>query len=226
MATLIALAVLPLAVITCQLIAFSILLEPTESVSPIQYSIYKIAFALPPLVYCWWQGIGVFRDIFRFRNWRSGLPVALGLGLVGSAIFLGVYFGAGHLLFDKVAVVDKISNQFGVNKTTVMLVAPFTVLLNSLLEEFFYRGFSFGLLLRKNRKLAYLLPAVTFTVQHILFIYHWAPWYSLAIGVVGLFVFALVTEWLYERYQTIVAPWVTHACCDLAMMAIAALMLS
>ncbi|HEY2838562.1 MAG TPA: CPBP family intramembrane glutamic endopeptidase [Pirellulales bacterium] len=226
MATLIALAMLPLAVIVCQLIAFAAMLEPTESVSPIQYSIYKLAFILPPLWYCWRNHVGLFRDVFKFRNWRNGLPVAIGLGLVGAAIFLGVYFTVGDLLIDKNAVVEKIDNQFGVNRTTVMLVAPFTVLLNSLLEEFFYRGFSFGLLVRRNRALGYLLPAVTFTAQHVLFIYHWAPWYSLLIGVVGLFVFALIVEWLYERYDTIVAPWVAHGCCDIAMMAIAAMMLS
>jgi len=226
MATLVALAVLPLAVITCQLIAFAIAYGPGASVSPIQYSIYKLAFIAPPLWHCWRHKIGIFRDILKFRNWRNGLPLAISLGLAGAAIFLGVYFTVGDLLVDKAGVVDKINHQFGVNKTTVMLVAPFTVLLNSLLEEFFYRGFSFGLIVKRNRKLGYLLPAATFTVQHLLFIYHWAPWYSIAIGIVGLFVFALVVEWLYERYDTIVAPWVAHGCCDIAMMGIAVMMLS
>jgi membrane protease YdiL (CAAX protease family) len=226
MATLVALAVLPLVVITCQLLAFAMLYGPEAKLSPIEYSIYKLAFIVPPVWYCWQHGIGVFRDIFKFRNGRNGLPVAVGLGLAGAAIFLGVYFTVGHLLIDKAGVVAKINAQFGVNKTTVLLVAPFTVLLNSLLEEFFYRGFSFGLIVKRNRKLGYLLPAVTFTVQHLLFIYHWAPWYSIAIGTLGLFVFALVVEWLYERYDTIVAPWVAHACGDIAMMGIAAIMLS
>jgi hypothetical protein len=73
--------------------------------------------------------------------------------------------------------------------------------------------------------LAYLLPAGVFTVQHLLFIYHWVTPLPLALAVVGLFVFAVVVQRLYERADTIVAPWVVHVFGDLAMMAIAMHML-
>ena len=63
---------------------------------------------------------------------------------------------------------------------------------DSFLEEFFYRGFAFGLLAKKQRTWGYLLPALAFTVQHILFIHHWMTPLPLALAVGGLFVLALV----------------------------------
>ena len=107
----------------------------------------------------------------------------------------------------------------------MLLVAPVTVFLNSLLEEFFWRGFSFGLLVKRHRWLGYLLPAAAFTVQHVLFIYHWVTPLPLAMAVVALLVFALVLQWIYERADSLVAPWVVHILGDVAMMGIAVTML-
>jgi hypothetical protein len=45
----------------------------------------------------------------------------------------------------------------------------------------------------------------------------------LAIG--GLFVLALLLQWMYARYDTIVAPWIVHVGGDAAMMGIAVTML-
>jgi uncharacterized protein len=213
MATLILLAVLPLAVILAQL--------AIGADGPIGYSVYKVAFLVPPIVYCRWQQIGIFRDILKFQNWRNGLLLAAGLSLAAAAIFAGAYAAWSDFLIDEAKIVDKIDAQFGVDKRTVLLVAPFTILLNSLLEEFFYRGFSFGLLVRKNLAVGYLLPAAAFTVQHVLFIYHWVSLLPLLLAIGGLFVLALLLEWMYAQYDTIVAPWVVHAGGDVAMMGIA-----
>jgi membrane protease YdiL (CAAX protease family) len=213
MATLVIITILPLGVITCQL-AFG-------AAGPVGYSIYKVAFLVPPLLYCRWHGISVFRDILQFGNWRSGLKLSIGLSIAAAAIFAGAYAAWSDFLIDEATIVDKIDQQFGVDRTTVLLVAPFTILLNSLLEESFYRGFSFGLLVRKNLAVGYLLPAVAFTVQHVLFIYHWVSVLPLVLAIVGLFVLALLLEAMYGRFDTIVAPWIVHAGGDVAMMGIA-----
>jgi uncharacterized protein len=218
MATLVILTILPLGVIACQL--------ALGAAGPVGYSIYKVAFLVPPLLYCRRQRIGIFRDILQFGNWRSGLKFSMGLSIVAAAIFAGAYSAWSDFLIDEATIVDKIDQQFGVDRTTVLLIAPFTILLNSLLEEFFYRGFSFGLLVRRNLAVGYLLPAVAFTVQHVLFIYHWVSLLPLALAIVGLFVLALLLEAIYARFDTIVAPWVVHAGGDVAMMGIAVTMLS
>jgi membrane protease YdiL (CAAX protease family) len=217
MKTLVVLTVLPLCVIGVQL---ALDLEGVEG-----YSIYKLFLLVPPLIYCHVKGIGVWRDIFRPGNWQNHLPVAVGLGAAAVFIFWGAYWLLGDLLLDKAMIAGKISEQFSVTSTTVLMVAPVTIFLNSLLEEFFYRGFAFGQLVQKNRLLAYLLPASAYTAQHMLFIYHWAEPLPMTIAVVGLMVFALVLQKIYEAADSLVAPWVVHILGDVAMMGVAITML-
>ena len=217
MVILILLTLLPLAVIGVQL---ALGLDGV-----VGYSLYKVALLIPPLIYCRATGLRVWRDVLKPQNWRRRLPAALGLGIAAVGIFWGVYFFLGDMLLDKTMIAEKIGQQFSVTAATVLLVAPITIFLNSLLEEFFYRGFAFGQLVRRHRLLGYLLPAGAFTIQHVLFIHHWATPLPLAIGVVGLFVFGLVLERIYEAADSIVAPWVVHMLGDVAMMGIAVTLL-
>ena len=186
------------------------------------YSLYKVFFLIPPLIYCRMKGIHVFKDIFILKNWRRYFSVAVGLGILALLIFWGAYFSLRGLLeIPEDRILLSTSEQFGVTKNNVLFVAPLTIFLNSLLEEFFHRGFSFGLLVKHNRWLGYLLPATVFTVQHMLFIYQWSTPLKLTIAVVALFVFALVLQTIYEKAQSLITPWVIHIFGDIAMMGIA-----
>ena len=79
--------------------------------------------------------------------------------------------------------------------------------------------------MRRNALVGYLLPAAAFTVQHVLFIYHWVTLIPFLMAVVGLFIFALVLSKLYLAADTLLAPWGVHILGDVAMMAIAVTML-
>ncbi len=185
------------------------------------YSLYKILFLVPPLIYCRMRGISVITDVLKPRNWRNCLPTAIGLGLACGAIFLGVYFVAIDWIVDRSVIVERMGLQFSVTAATVALVAPVTIFFNSLLEELFYRGFAFGRLVRRQRILGQCLPAAAFAAQHLLFISHWLSPGLLVLAGLGLFVFAWILQVLYEKADTIVAPWVVHILADLAMMTIA-----
>jgi len=220
MAVLITLILLPLGVIGIQL-----LLDLDAVLGVVGYSLYKVFFLIPPLIYCRMQGISVWHDVIKPRNWRQCLPAAVGLGMLAVVIFWGAYYVLADLLIDKAMIAGKIGDQFSVTAATVLLIAPLTIFLNSLLEEFFWRGFSFGLLVKRQRRLGYLLPAIAFTLQHALFIYHWVTPVPLAMAVIALLVFALVLQKTYEAADSLVAPWVVHILGDVAMMGIAVTLL-
>lgn len=220
MVALITLIVLPLAVIGIQLA-----LDLDSLLGVFGYSLYKLFFFVPPLIYCRVRGVSVFSGILKLRNWHRCLPAAVWLGGLAVLIFWGAYYILSDLLLDKAMIVEKIGDQFSVTASTVFLIAPVTIFANSVLEEFFYRGFAFGLLVKRQRRLGYLLPATVFTVQHALFIYYWVTPLPLAMAVVGLFVFALVLQKIYEKADSIVAPWLIHVFGDVAMMGIAVTML-
>jgi membrane protease YdiL (CAAX protease family) len=217
MPTLVILTLLPLAFIAGQ-IAFG-------AKGIVGYSIYKIALIAPPLIYCRVQGISVPRDVLKLDHWRRGLKRSVCLGLLAIGLFWGAYFTIGDRLLDKEAIVEKIAATFSVTAKTVLMVAPFTIVVNSFLEEFFYRGFAFGQLRRRNAAVAYLLPAAAFAAQHLMFTSDWAGWGVIVLGVVVLFGFALVLETVYAATDTLVAPWLIHVFGDVAMMGIAVEML-
>ncbi|HEV3004458.1 MAG TPA: CPBP family intramembrane glutamic endopeptidase [Pirellulales bacterium] len=212
-AMLVVLTVLPLAVIAGQL-GFG-------ATGIVGYSLYKIALLVPPLIYCRMYGLSVRHDVFKLHHWRRGIKQSVCLGILALALFWGAYFTIGDWLLDKPAIAQKIGERFGVTASTVLLVAPITIILNSLLEEFFYRGFAFGQLVRRNKVVAYLLPATIFTLQHLMFTNDWAGWGVIVLGVVALFVFALVLEAVYTATDTLVAAWLIHVFGDVAMMGVA-----
>ncbi len=216
---LVALVLLPLAVIVGQLIA--------GSHGPVGYSLYKFAFLLPPILYCRWQGIGVFRDILKFRHWRNGLGWAAALSLGAALIFAGAYWAWSDVLIDEAKIVEKIDAQFGVSKQTVLLVeadrplvAPITILLNSLWKSSFIAASHSGCW---PEEFAHGLPAAGRGVHGA------APAVHLSLGRTGgacagdrLAVRAVagarvaVPEVRYDR-----RPWVVHIGGDVAMMGIA-----
>lgn len=189
------------------------------------YSIYKIAFIVPPLIYCYVHAISIPNRIVKFRNWRNGLGTSIGIGLCAVLIFWGLYYLLGDLLLDQDRIVRQLEEQFSVTAATVFFIAPFTIILNSLLEEFFYRGFGFGLLVEKNKVLGYLLPATVYTIEHVLFFQEWLDLLPFAIASAGLFIFAIVLEKIYAATNTLVAPWIIHIFGDVAMMGVAVWML-
>jgi membrane protease YdiL (CAAX protease family) len=213
MPTLVGLLLLPLAIILAQI--------AIGATGGLANGVYKLAFLIPPIVYCRLHGIQIGRDIFRWQNWRNHLGLSIVLGLMTAAIFVALYAAIGPLLVDKAAIAAKIQRQFGVTAGTVLLIAPWTIVVNSLIEEFFYRGFAFGLIGQRRPLLATLLPAAVFAVQHLLFAYHWVGPGTVVLGVAALFVFSLVAQAMYVASDTIVAPWIIHICGDLAMMGIA-----
>jgi membrane protease YdiL (CAAX protease family) len=220
MLTLLSLTLLPLAMIALQLA-----LDFEGHFGFLGYSFYKLFLLLPPLLYCRSHGIKPVRDVFKLQNWRRGLAVAFGLGVLAVAIFWGLYYRLGDILLDKAMITHKIGEQFSVTGKTVLLIAPVTIFLNSMLEEFFYRGFAFGQLVQGHRTVGYLLPAGAFTIQHLFFIYHWMSPLPFAMAVLGLFVFALALQRVYEKSESLVAPWLIHIMGDVAMMSIAVTLL-
>ncbi len=213
MPVLVALTLLPLAVIAAQL--------GSHATGWWGYTPYKFALLVPPLVYCAATGLSVRYDILKLQNWRRGLKRSVALGLLAIVIFWGLYYALADRLLDEAVIIEKIKERFHVRAENIFWVAPLTIFVNSFVEEFFYRGFAFGQLVRRNAWVGYLLPAATFTAQHLAFTYHWTGWAPIVMGVVALTTFALVLQWIYAACDTLVAAWVIHMFGDVAMMGIA-----
>lgn len=152
------------------------------------------------------------------RARKQGLLTALGLGLGVYGVILGAYFLISGLgWYDFSGIVEQLSANAGVNRGNFLAVSLYISFVNSLLEEYFFRGFLFG-------ELKPLSPAVRWGVCCGLFaLYHVAMmtgWFSpalFALAMAGLAAGAAIFHWLNLRYDTLLVSWLVHMFANFAI---------
>ena len=125
-------------------------------------------------------------------------------------IILGGYFLLKDI-FDFSSVTTSLTNNIGVTGKNFIFISLYISFVNSLLEEFFFRGFAFITLKRiTSRKFAYLFSAAVFAVYHIAMMIGWFSLYVFLIVMAGLFAGGLIFNYLNEKSSTIYPSWLVH----------------
>lgn len=215
-----------LSLLCCAAMAlFELGLEPVYSVkSAVKLSLFLIC----PLVW----GIltrqsGRLGKLFALS--RRGLLVASALGVAVFAVIFGGYFLLGNF-FDLTGITRSLTDKAGINAGNFIIVALYISLVNSLLEEFFFRGFAY-LILRDNllagymgkispRAAASLFSASVFALYHVSMMIGWfdAPLFALVMA--ALFAGGLIFNYINEKYDSVILSWATHMFANLAINAI------
>jgi membrane protease YdiL (CAAX protease family) len=180
-----------------------------------------------PAVYAWF----FHRDELRPHppNLR-GMVIAVGFGLFTVAVMFAVYFGLmrGTPVAEVAAqaILAKLREFRLATPLTFWLFALFVSLLHSLGEEYYFRWFIFGLL-KRHLKLpaAVAISALAFMAHHIitLAVYFPGGWDFIALVVlfsIAVAVGGAVWAWIYDRAQSLYAPWVSHVLVDLGIMVV------
>lgn len=184
----------------------------------VKSAIKIILFLTLPIGYAIFAGGVPFRRLFAFE--RRGLLTSLLLGLGVFAFILGAYFGLGPL-FDFTKVTGALEDNMGVNAGNFVLVALYISIVNSLLEEFFFRGFAFFTLKEQvGRRFAYVFSAGAFAVYHVAMMSSWFSVGLFLLLIAGLVVAGLLFNWLNERNGNIYASWMVHMFANFAINAI------
>lgn len=154
-----------------------------------------------------------YASLFRFRKKGFLASLLLGVGLYG--LILGAYFVVAPF-FDFSGIVDRLSRNAGVTKENFLFVSLYISFINSLLEEFFFRGFCFSNL-KQNRKLAYLFSALAFSLYHVAMMAGWFSFWLYALVLIGLFIGGLIFNFLNEYNDCIYVSWLTHMFANFAI---------
>lgn len=167
-----------------------------------------ILFLLIPIAY------GFFNkdiDIKKLINPnKKGLAVAFCLGLAVYAVVLGAYF-AFRNIFDFSALTKSLNETTGVNKSNFLWVAVYISFANSLLEEYFFRGFSFITLKNfASRRFAYIFSSMSFALYHIAMMIGWFGIPVIIISILGLFVGGVIFNRFNEKSGNIYLSWLVH----------------
>jgi membrane protease YdiL (CAAX protease family) len=165
--------------------------------------------------------------IWKGDHWR-GLLWGLGFGLLVSGAMLAAYHGglrSSKLLAEAPARIRAKMEEFGVASPVGFLgLSLFLSIAHSFLEEYYWRWFVFGQL--RNLvpvSLAILLSSLGFMSHHVLVLWAYFPDKILTAVVpasVAIAVGGAVWAWLYHRAGSLLAPWLSHALVDAALVLI------
>ncbi|MGI6509278.1 MAG: CPBP family intramembrane glutamic endopeptidase [Erysipelotrichaceae bacterium] len=171
-------------------------------------SIIKIfLFCGTVFLYSYLYKDNILKDInFNLTSLKKVLPLAIGVYiLIISAYFIFRNF------FDFSHVKEALLNSTGVGKDNFIFVSLYVALINSFLEEFFFRGYCF--LHLKNlvgRKSAYLFSSLMFAIYHCSMMIGWFNIFLYLLLIISLFVSGLIFNYLNERYDSLLASWFFH----------------
>lgn len=167
------------------------------------------------------------------KNWpsvgpwnRQGLATGIGFGLLVFLVILGSYhylLAGGWLLQPLGQALHQKMREFGMeNPYRFLGLAVFLTVIHSLLEEYYWRWFVFGWL----RNLippwpAIILSSLGFMAHHVLILNAYFPQrfipavipFSLGVAIGGAF-----WAWMFDRYQSLLGPWISHLIVDAGLM--------
>ncbi len=157
----------------------------------------------------------------------SGKREIISSVILGAGVYLSI-MGA-YLLFSPYLDLDRIrallGEQLGVVRDNFMLIAIYISFVNSLLEEFFFRGYLFIVLLKKTSRFnAYSISAGIFALYHLAILKGWFSPLIFVLSMIGLFVGGLIFNRLNERNGNILSSWLVHMMANLAINTIGLMM--
>ena len=172
-------------------------------------SIIKILlFLVCPFIYSVYDKSLNLKLLFKAN--KKGLIIAILSGAFIFAIILGAYFTIGNL-FDLTNITKSLTENIGVHKDNFLWVAIYISFVNSLLEEFFFRGFAF-LTLKKftSRKVAYIFSSSAFALYHVSMMIGWFNLVLFILSISALFIGGLIFNYFNEKYENIYISWLIH----------------
>lgn len=157
---------------------------------------------------------------YRKLKHQPGLGFALLWGVIS---FLSI-LSAFHILADFIdleRISEQMQTQLGITPQIFVFIALYVTFGNSLLEEFFFRGFVFSELHQNGAKLlAYVLSSVLFGLYHIAIFQSWFSLPITLLALAGLISVGFLFNWLNRESGNILNSWIVHVCADVAIVLI------
>ena len=157
---------------------------------------------------------GKFKSLFTFR--KKGLLLSLlGIGVYG--VIVGGYFLTRNI-FDFSQVTSSLGEGMGITKDNFLYVALYISLMNSFLEEFFFRGFGFITLKKYTGKpFAYIFSSCIFAFYHAGMMIPMFEPVLLVLLFSGLIIGGCIFSYLNDKTENIYPSWFVHMSANFAI---------
>lgn len=176
-----------------------------------------VLFLLIPLIYLAYRKPEAIRlkQLFslRFKYLKEALILALSVFL----IIIIAYFIASPLI-NLNQIKDNLINNLNVNKDNFIFVALYISLVNSFIEEFFFRAFAFMILKDHSTKfIANIISSLMFALYHIGMTITWFNPLIFTLALASLFIAGLIFNYLNLRSDSIYPSWLVHMFANFAI---------
>ena len=178
-------------------------------------SIIKIVlFLLIPLGYflLYKDKAAYLKKLFVPKKKDFLLALLLGIGVF--AVIMIAYFFLGDYI-DLNGIKESLTTGIGVTADNFVYVAIYISFVNSLLEEFFFRGYAFLILKEESgKKLAYIFSSAMFALYHVGMTSGWFNILIYILSMAGLFIGGCIFNYLNEKCENIYPSWLVHMCAN------------
>lgn len=151
---------------------------------------------------------------------KTHLKLGFIFGMISFFIILITFFILKDSL-DINAILGDMENKSKINKSNFIFIGFYITFVNSFLEEFFFRGFVFLNLYKKNyRKTGYVYSSFLFGIYHIGIFKSWFNPYLIALALLGLISVGFIFDYLDTKSDNLINSWIVHILADSAIIII------
>lgn len=195
-----------------------LIMAATDSIWKPPYAVKSavkvLLFLLVPLVF---SIVRKLSPAALFRPEKKAVLLGAALGIAAFAVILGGYFLLRSFI-DFSFIPGSLMENGGINADNFLFVALYIAFCNSLLEEFFFRGFAFLTLKRvAASRFAAVFSAGAFAFYHAGMLDGWFSPILYILTLAALFLCGLFFNYLNARSSRIWTSWLTHMGANLAI---------
>ena len=200
--------------ISAYIIVACMVLNYTDGVLDANYwvksGIKIILFLVAPLAFMLKTDLQATRDFLKKPTFKQ-LKVAIILGVSCVIMVLLGYFFIVQKFVEEDVLLASLTSGSGITSTTFLPVSVYISLVNSFIEEFFFRCFGFLLLRRYVPSwVALLFSSTCFSVYHIGIIFGWFNIFLFMLAILGLVAVGAFFCYLVGKQNSLYPSWVVH----------------
>lgn len=178
--------------------------------------IKMVLFLLIPMIYVFFNHeTNELKRLFKFS--KKGMFTAFLIGISLYILMIDGYFVLRKTV-DFSLIPQHLVMDIGVNADNFVVVAFYISLINSFLEEFFFRGYSFLFLKEKTSGwFAFVMSSFVFALYHLGMMKGWFQDGFMLVTFFGLFLGGCIFNVLDMKNETIYSGWLVHAFVNLGI---------
>lgn len=183
-----------------------------------------LSFLAFPLIYILFTKDNIVNESIKnsLKNFSKSKVKSIStvLGVLLFFFLLGIYLVfKNYIDFNTIKMDFEI--KYKITKDSFLYYGLYMAFVNSLMEEFFFRGFIF-LNLKKlgYKKTGYIISSLLFAIYHIANFQNWFSPFLYILALLGLFIGGTIFNFLDDKDNTFLNSWFVHICADLAIVLI------